>query len=73
MHAYKDIETRDLLRMIPIEDVIEYYSYKLISQYGIEETLDWIGEEEILQYIEKTGLLAEIKNKLKGAENESNC
>lgn len=63
MHAYKDIETRDLLRMIPIEDVIEYYGYKLISQYGIEETLDWIGEEEILQYIEKTGLLAEIKNK----------
>lgn len=64
-HAYKDIETRDLLRMIPIEDVIEYYSYKLISQYGIEETLDWIGEEEILQYIEKTGLLEAIKNKLK--------
>ena len=64
-HAYKDIETRDLLRMIPIEDVIEDYSYKIISQYGIEETLDWIGEEAILEYIEKTGLLEAIKNKLK--------
>lgn len=64
-HAYKDIETTELLKMIPIEDVIQYYSYKLISHFGIEETLDWIGEEEILKYIEKTGLLDAIKNKLK--------
>lgn len=64
-HAYKDIETTDLLKMIPIEDVVKYHSYKLISEFGIEETLDWIGEEEILKYIESTGLLEAIKNKLK--------
>lgn len=65
MHAYKEFDTTYLLDMIPIRDVIEYYSYKLISEYGIEETLDWIGEEEILQYIEKTGLLDEIRKGLK--------
>lgn len=44
MHAYKDIESRDLLKMIPIEDVVEYHGKgKLISEIGIEETLDWIG------------------------------
>lgn len=65
-HAYKDIETRDLLRMIPIEDVVYYHGKSnLIPEIGIEETLDWIGEEEILKYIEKTGLLEAIKNKLK--------
>ena len=30
-HVYKDIETRDLLKLIPIEDVIEYHGiYNLI-------------------------------------------
>lgn len=73
MHAYKDIETKDLLKMIPIEDIVYYHSYKLISQLGIEETLDWIGEEEILKYIEKTGLLAEIERKLlKDGKDENN-
>lgn len=62
MHAYKDIETRDLLKMIPIEDVVEYHGiYKLIYVYGIKETLDRIGEEEIIKYVEKTGLLDELK------------
>lgn len=64
-HAYKDIETTVLLKMIPIEDVIEYYGQKFISYIGIEEALDYIGEEEILQYIEKTGLLKAIEDKLK--------
>lgn len=65
-HAYKDIETRDLLDMIPIEDVVEYHGKSnLISWIGIEETLDWIGEEEILKYIEATGLLDAIKDKIK--------
>lgn len=69
MHAYKDIETRDLLRMIPIEDVVEYHGKgKLVSEIGIEETLDWIGEEEILKYIEATGLLDVIKKKLLNQE-----
>lgn len=74
MHAYKDIETRDLLKMIPIEDVVEYHGiYKLIYVYGIEETLDRIGEEEILKYIEAKGLLAEIlRNKTNSDTNESN-
>lgn len=62
MHAYKDIETRDLLKMIPVEDVVEYHGKNnLISEIGIEETLDWIGEEEIIKYIKKTGLLDELK------------
>lgn len=65
MHAYKDIESRDILKMIPIEDVVEYHGKgKLVSEIGIEETLDWIGEEEILKYIEVTGLLDVIKKKL---------
>ncbi|WP_288689825.1 hypothetical protein [uncultured Bacteroides sp.] len=74
MHAYKDIETRDLLKLIPIEDVVEYHGKgKLVSEIGIEETLDWIGEEEILKYIEATGLLAEIlKNKPNDTTNEGN-
>jgi hypothetical protein len=66
-HIYKDIESRDLLKMIPIEDVIEYHGiYNLISEYGIDVTLDRIGEEEILKYIEATGLLDAIKKKLLG-------
>lgn len=69
MHVYKDIETRDLLKMIPIEDVIEYHGiYNLISEYGIDVTLDRIGEEEILKYIEATGLLDAIKKKLLNQE-----
>lgn len=69
MHAYKDIETRDLLKMIPIEDVVEYHGKRnLIPEIGIEETLDWIGEEEILKYIEATGLLNAIKKKFLNQE-----
>lgn len=73
MHVYKDIETRDLLKLIPIEDVVEYHGKgKLVSEIGIEETLDWIGEEEILKYIEATGLLDAIKRKfLKNGMNEN--
>lgn len=73
MHVYKDIETRDILKMIPIEDVIEYHGiYNLIFEYGIDVTLDRIGEEEILKYIEATGLLAEIERKsLKNGMNEN--
>lgn len=64
-HAYKKIETYDLLKMIPIEDVVYFHGRKLISELGTEIVLDWIGEEEILKYIENTGLLEAIKNKLK--------
>lgn len=60
MHAYKDIETRDLLKLIPIEDVVEYFGMnKLISEFGIEETLDCIDEEEIARYAKGLGLLDE--------------
>nr|WP_320989335.1 hypothetical protein [Bacteroides intestinalis] len=53
--------------MIPIKDVIEYHGiYNLISEHGIDVTLDRIGEEEILKYIEATGLLDAIKKKLLG-------
>lgn len=31
-HAYKDIETRDLLGMIPIEDVVEYHGKEQSNQ-----------------------------------------
>lgn len=69
MHAYKDIESRDILKMIPIEDVIEYHGiYNLISEYGIDVTLDRIGKEEILKYIEATGLLDAIKEKFLNKE-----
>lgn len=58
MHAYKDIETRDLLKIIPIEDVVEYFGMnKLITEFGIEETLDCIDEEEIARYAKGLGLL----------------
>ena len=30
MHVYKDIETRDLLKLIPIEDVIEYHGMSMV-------------------------------------------
>lgn len=60
MHAYKDIESRDILKMIPIEDVVEYFGMnKLISEFGIEETLDCIDEEEIARYAKGLGLLDE--------------
>lgn len=41
MHAYKEFDTTYLLDMIPIRDVIEYYSYKLISEYASKKR--WTG------------------------------
>lgn len=64
-HAYKDIETSDLLRMIPIEDVVYYHGRKLLSEIGKEQVLDWVGEENLIEYIfSHPELLEEIKTKL---------
>jgi len=56
MHAYKDIETSVLLKMIPIEDTISYYGISnLIQNVGIDETLREINEEDIVMYLRKQG------------------
>lgn len=43
MHIYKDFESKVLLEMIPVSDVINFY--------GISNIIDEIGTEELLSYL----------------------
>lgn len=56
MHIYKEIETSALLRMIPIQDAVNYYGdSEIIHVIGQDEILDTINEEDIANYLRKCG------------------
>ena len=56
MHIYKELETSALLRMIPIEDAVNYYGDSAIIQViGHDEILDTINAEDIAGYLRKLG------------------
>lgn len=64
-HAYKDIETSDLLKMIPIEDVVYYHGRNFLLEIGTDQVLNMVSEENLIEYIfSKPELLEEIKTKL---------
>lgn len=69
-HAYKEIESCDLLKLIPIEDVVYYHGRNLILEIGTDKILNTVSEEKLLEYIfSQPELLEEIKDKLKTDNN----
>lgn len=52
-HAYKDIETYDLLNLIPIEDTIAFYGLdKIIFNAGQDKVLTHIDEDKVIEHAE---------------------
>lgn len=52
-HIYKDIETSDLLNLIPIEDAIAFYGLeKIIFNAGQDEVLTHIDEDKVIEHAE---------------------
>lgn len=52
-HIYKDIETYDLLNLIPIEDAIAFYGLdKIIFNAGQDEVLTHIDEDKVIEHAE---------------------
>lgn len=56
VHNYKAFDFSDVLKLIPKDDVVAYYGmYYLMSDYGLEECLNLICDEDIAEYLEKQG------------------
>ena len=56
VHNYKAFDSSDVLKLIPKDDVVAYYGmYYLMSDYGLEECLNLISDEDIVEYLEKQG------------------
>lgn len=56
VHNYKAFDSSDVLKLIPKDDVVAYYGmYYLMSDYGLEECLNLICDEDIAEYLEKQG------------------
>lgn len=55
-HNYKEFDSSDILKLIPMDDVIAYHGmYYLMSNYGLKDCLDLICDEDIAEYLEKQG------------------
>lgn len=56
VHNYKEFDSSDILKLIPMDDVVAYYGmYYLMSDYGIYDCLSLICDEDIAEYLEKQG------------------
>lgn len=52
-YIYKDIETYDLLNLIPIEDAIAFYGLdKIIFNAGQDKVLTHIDEDKVIEHAE---------------------
>lgn len=47
MILYSEIDTRELLKLIPIEDAVNYYGRdKILDEIGVESVKDWLEDTE---------------------------